>query len=142
MNYSTGNKVYDIFAVFGRSDGRFPQYNKYASQLDRWQEPGDISENPENVFQNTSFSSANSTRNLHDGEYARLRDLTFGYNLVLKFVAQLGLNSINLYLKGTNILTYVADEDLEHDPEVGADGLILLNAPALKSYVFGLNVSF
>lgn len=142
LYYSRGNKIYDVFALYGRSDGRFPVYNKYASQLDRWQQPGDISENPRNVFQNSSFSSANSTRNLHDGEFARLRDLTFGYNFPVELISGVGLSGLNFYLKGTNILTYVADDDLEHDPEVGADALVLLNAPPLKTYVFGVNISF
>lgn len=142
FNYSGGNKIYDVFALYGRSDGRFPVYNKYASQLDRWQEPGDISENPKNVFQNTSFSSANSTRNLHDGDFVRLRDLTLGYKLPSELISQIGLSNINLYLKGTNLWTYVADEDLEHDPELGSNGLLLLSAPPLKSYVIGANISF
>jgi len=142
FNYSGGNKVYDVFALYGRSDGRFPVYNKYASQLDRWQEPGDISDNPRNVFQNTTFSSANSTRNLHDADYIRLRDLTFGYNFPSKFISGLGLTNINLYLKGTNIWTYVSDDDLEHDPELFGSGLLLLDAPPAKSYVFGVNISF
>jgi len=142
LYYSTGNKIYDVFALYGRSDGRFPVYNKYASQMDRWQQPGDISDNPRNVFQNNTFSSANSTRNLHDGEFLRLRDLTLGYSFPTDLISGIGLAGLNVYLKGTNILTYVKDKDLEHDPEVGADGLVLLNAPALKSYVIGFNVSF
>lgn len=142
LYYSTGNKVYDTFALFGRSDGGFPFYNKYTSQLDRWQAPGDISENPRNDLFNGSFSSENSTRNLHDGEFMRLRDLTFGYNFLPEFISVIGLSNLHIYLKGTNIFTYVADDGLEHDPEVGADGLTLFNAPALKSYVFGINLSF
>lgn len=142
LYYSKGNKIYDAFALYGRSDGRFPVYNKYASQMDRWQQPGDISDNPRNVFQNTSFSSANSTRNLHDGEFLRLRDLTFGYNVPSELLSGIGISGLHLYLKGTNIFTHVADENLEHDPEISADAVILLNAPPLKSYLFGMNFTF
>lgn len=142
LYYSTGNKIYDVFAIYGRSDGRFPVYTKYASQMDRWQQPGDISENPRNVFQNTSFSSANSTRNLHSGEFLRVRDLTLGYNFPAALVSKVKLKSVNLYVRGTNLFTYVADDRLEHDPEISADALILLNAAPLKSVVGGINISF
>ncbi len=141
--YSTGNKIYDTFGDAFRSDGQnIFGFNDYASQLDRWQQPGDIAKNPQVILNNTSGSRANSTRYLHDGEFLRLRDVTIGYQLPEKLMSKIPLTSVSFYVKGTNLLTYVADKDLEHDPETSANGFILLNAPPLKTLIFGAYATF
>ncbi len=144
LYYSTGNNVYDSYGYFTKSDGQFnfTVSNGYADLYDRWQQPGDMSENPRNVFGNTSNSNNNSTRRMYSGEYLRLRDLTLGYNLPVSLISKIGLSSANIYLKGNNVWTYVADEDLEFDPEVGSDGELNLNAPPVRTYALGLVVSF
>ncbi|WP_026135623.1 SusC/RagA family TonB-linked outer membrane protein [Nafulsella turpanensis] len=143
LYYSTGNMVYDSWASYTRSDGRsLLTANQYASQLDRWQKPGDIAENPVNVYRNTSQSNATSTRRLYDGEYLRLRDVTFGYILPESLTSPIGLGSAHIYVKGTNVWTWVKDERLEFDPEVPSDSFLDLNAPPLKTYSLGLSVTF
>ena len=144
LYYSTGNNLYDNYAFWTLSDGlyNFTYSNGYARLYDRWQQPGDVSENPQNVFNNTSRSSSTSTRRLYSGEYLRLRDLTLGYNLPDNLISRIGLSAVNIYLKGNNIWTYTPDENLEFDPETGADGFLSLNAPPIKTYALGLIVSF
>ena len=144
LYYSTGNNLYDNYAFWTLSDGlyNFTYSNGYARLYDRWQQPGDVSENPQNVFNNTSRSSSTSTRRLYSGEYLRLRDLTLGYNLPDNLISRIGLGAVNIYLKGNNIWTYTPDENLEFDPETGADGFLSLNAPPIKTYALGLIVSF
>ena len=144
LYYSTGNNLYDNYAFYTLSDGlyNFTYSNGYARLYDRWQQPGDESENPQNIYNNTSQSSSHSTRRLYNGEYLRLRDVTLGYNLPASLLAKIGLSAVNVYLKGNNIWTYVPDERLEFDPEAGADGFLSLNAPPIKTYALGLIVSF
>ncbi len=143
LYYSAGNYLYDSWGGYTMSDGRFNfnVSNGYASLYNRWQQPGDISENPKNVLGNTSLSASNSTRRLYNGDFLRLRDLTLGYNLPTALVSRIGLSGVNLYLKGNNIWTYVFDDKLEFDPEVKPDGFLDLNAPPLKSYAVGLVVN-
>ncbi|MEN7549363.1 TonB-dependent receptor [Rapidithrix thailandica] len=144
LYYSTGNKVYDSWAGYTMSDGQFTYHvsTGYASQYDRWQEPGDIAPNPKNVFYNDSRSNSTSTRRLYDGTFWRLKDLTLGYNLPNTLVSSIGLTNLSVYLKGTNIWTKVKDDRLEFDPEVKASGLLELMGPPLKSYSIGLSVNF
>lgn len=144
MYYSTGNSVYDSWAYYTQSDGRF-SFNvatAYARQYDRWQQPGDVAPNPQNIYGNTSSSNSGSTRRLYDDTYWRLRDVTLGYNLPKELVSKAKLSGVNVYVRGTNMWTKVKDPLLEFDPEIKADGFIDLNAPPLKSVVFGLRVDF
>lgn len=143
LYYSTGNKVYDQWASYTQSDGRYTYtYNGYARQYDRWQQPGDISENPKNVYGNTSLSANASTRRLYDGEYLRLRDVTIGYNFPRALLSSLRLTNLGVYVRGTNLWTKTTDENLEFDPEVKPDGELDLTAPPLKSVVFGIKLDF
>lgn len=143
LYHSSGNKVYDTWAQYTQSDGRFTYtYNGYARQYDRWKKPGDISPNPKNVWNNTSNSNANSTRRLYDGSFMRLRDVTIGYNLPKSLVSQLKLTNLGVYVRGNNLWTKTKDKNLEFDPEVKADGYLDLNAPPLKSITLGIKVDF
>ncbi|MGK7388699.1 MAG: SusC/RagA family TonB-linked outer membrane protein [Candidatus Cyclobacteriaceae bacterium M2_1C_046] len=143
LYYSAGNQVYDSWAYYQQSDGQFTYlFGGYASLMDRWQEPGDIAQNPRNVYGNPSLSNSTSTRRLYDGTFARLRDLTLGYNLPASLTGNIGLEKVNIYVKGTNVWTWVKDEDLEFDPEVNADGFISVTAPPLKVWSIGINANF
>ncbi|SDL05142.1 TonB-linked outer membrane protein, SusC/RagA family [Catalinimonas alkaloidigena] len=152
LYYSTGNSVYDTWAGYTLSDGQYTYTiaNGYARLYDRWQKPGDISPNPKNIYGNTTRSNSNSTRRLYSDEYLRLRDLTIGYNLPASLLSKVGFSAANIYLKGNNIWTWVADKNLEFDPEVStsegltgsARGTLNLTAAPIKTYSLGLTVSF
>lgn len=143
LYFSGGNKVYDQWAGYTQSDGRYTYtYNGYARQYDRWQKAGDVSENPKNVYGNTSNSNAASTRRLYDGDYMRLRDLTIGYNFPKKLISSFKLTNLGIYVRGTNLWTHTADSNLEFDPEVKPDGELDLTAPPLKSVVLGIKLDF
>lgn len=144
LYYSTGNNVYDNWAHYTLSDGRFNfgTSNGYATLYDRWQQPGDITDTPKNVYGNTSGSASASTRRLYDGEYLRLRDVTLGYNLPATLISKLGLSNVNLYVKGNNLWTWVKDDRLQFDPEVQSTGLLSITAAPLKTIAVGINASF
>ncbi len=141
--YSGGNHILDRFAYHLRSDGRFNYTlsNGYADLLNRWQKPGDIAENPKNVYLNSSNSFQFSTRNLYKGDFMRLRDVTIGYKLPAGVLKTLHVSAANIYLRGNNIWTQAA-KGLPFDPETDASGLLSLIAQPIKTYVAGINFSF
>jgi TonB-dependent starch-binding outer membrane protein SusC len=142
LYFSGGNKVYDTWGGYTQSDGRFTfgVANGYATQYDRWKQPGDLAKNPRNVYGNTSTSASNSTRRLYDGDFLRLRNVTIGYNFPKTLLSAIHLTSANIYVMGTNLWTKTYDKNLEFDPEVKADGFLDLNAPPVTTMVFGLRL--
>ncbi|TRZ41287.1 TonB-dependent receptor [Robertkochia solimangrovi] len=146
VNY--GNKVYDYWGRYVNSDGS-AQLNDRGNMTrniyeNRWQEPGDITDVPKMVYGNTQsgLSSQHSTRFLYDGTYLRLRDVTLAYTLPQPILDKIGFSNIRLYLKGTNMLTWVKDKDIELDPEVGINGQSDLRIPISKQFLLGLDFSF
>lgn len=144
LYYSFGNKVYDGWATYMTSDGRFGYgYGSYASQYDRWQEPGDNALNPKPIYgSNTRFTTNTSTRRLYDGDYLRLKNLNIGYNVPAKYLETVGVKSATLYFLGQNLWTHTFDDLLTYDPEVRSDGQLDLQAAPIKSVTVGIRANF
>jgi hypothetical protein len=110
--------------------------------------PDPTSNNP---FRNES--SGTSTRYLQKGDYIRLRNLQIGYTLPSKFLENVPISFLRMYVSGTNIWTYTPW--YKGDPEVGIPsgettgtrgiipGEFSLNSyPTLSSYMLGVDIKF
>ena len=112
--------------------------------MERWQKPGDITDVPKMRWSSsaTLTGSATSTRFLYDGDYVRLRDLVVGFNIPKDATERLGFYSIKISAKGTNIWTWVKDDDVSFDQEVGFGGGWNIYTQIIKYISLGLNLKF
>ncbi len=131
--YNDGNTV---------EDGANPYRNQSKAALNRWQKPGDIAVNPKPVLNNPLNPQVNlSTRNLYDGDYVRLQNLTIGYNFPKEIYSRLNLKGIRLYAQGNNLGIWTKYN--ERDPStVSVFGLSHVIYPAAKTYSLGANIIF
>jgi len=139
--YSYGNLVRDQWILY-MVDGYDVTANKYAINLKRWQKPGDITNVPRYEFSSSNNSSQFSTRFLYKGDFVKLRNLTIGYNANNRLISRLGLNSLRLYVRGTNLWLKTYDDELTIDPEQGINGGSNFNPFYPKSMTVGLNIGF
>jgi len=139
-----GNKIYEQYAqhYFRTNNFTLGSYNGVTELLDRWQQPGDITDVPKLDYAGSDNFHRTSSRHLYDGDYIRLRDVTIGYEVPRSALENVGIESVTLTLKGTNLYTWVKDSGLKLDPEVQATGYTTLTTPPVKSVVFGINVNF
>jgi TonB-linked SusC/RagA family outer membrane protein len=142
LYYNFGNYIQDTWARYTQSDGYDPVDNRVASQLQRWQKPGDITNVPKYVYNNGSNSSRASTRFLYKGDYMRLRELTLAYNFRPALLQKIKLSSLKIYLRGTNLATWVRDKNLPYDPEQSVTSQSNFDVYMPKTYTVGLNVGF
>jgi len=144
--FSGGNKIFERWNWYSQQTGLLSTYyyQGAASLMDRWQKPGDITNVPRMRYSTSTSStgSGTSTRFLYDGDYVRLRDLVVGYNVNSDAVERLGFDSIQFNVKGTNLWTWVKDDELQTDPEVRFSGSWEIYTPILKSISVGLNLKF
>jgi hypothetical protein len=143
LYYAGGHKVFEDFSFSTHYTGyySFLLYNGVDELMDRWQNPGDITNVPK-VWFGANDDSRESTRFLFEGDYLRVKDLVFGYNIPKELTGKIGFDGIGLSLRGTNLFTMVKDSGLKYDPEVRADGMTRLTTPPVKSIVFGVNLNF
>ena len=133
--------MYDTWSGFYVGSGSGATYNKVARQLNRWTKPGDITDIPRYVYNgNRNFQSA-STFNLAQGDYIRVRDLQVGYDLPKRDVEKVKMSAIRVYVRGSNLITWVKDKRLAFDPEQGVSATTNLNVFIPKTVTFGINVT-
>ncbi len=134
-----GAQIYNSGGLFQSSGFAGGNDNQSIDQLDRWQQPGDITDVPR---ADLSGDAVESTRYLQDADFIRLRNLTIGYN----FKDLWSIDMIRVYFSGLNLLT-ITDYD-GWDPEATRDdlpgtfarGYEFYSAPPAKVYTLGINV--
>jgi len=115
--------------------------NKARALLERWQKPGDVTQVPKPVLNNDSNGAAfGSTRWVTRGDYIRLKDLTFSYDIPEKVLSKINISSLQLFVRGTNLWTRTISPMI--DPETDKGGISYSNQPNIRTMTFGLNAGF
>ena len=142
-----GAQIYNGGGIYQSANADFFD-NQTRDQLNRWQQPGDIT----NVPQARLFGGNGtqlSSRYLEDADFVRLRNLTLGYTLPEKVTESLGLTRIRVYFTGVNLLTITDFKGW--DPESTWDqlqgnslfsGISFYSPPQARTLTFGFNVDF
>lgn len=146
-----GNEVYNQAGVYMSANGDWVD-NQTKDQMNRWQNPGDITDIPQARFGESNGTRA-SSRWIYDGSYLRFKDLTLGYTLPKALTMKAGFEKVRVYVSGVNIMTWTNFPLF--DPEVTApgtnrtttsenvqQGIWYYSTPQAKSFLFGINVTF
>ncbi|WP_299437941.1 TonB-dependent receptor [uncultured Aquimarina sp.] len=142
-----GASIFDQAGKFSSGNGKFLD-NQTSDQLDRWQNPGDITNVPQARLSQEN-GQADSTRYLEEADFIRLRNITLGYTINPTFSKKFFLEKVRFYFSGINLLTITDYEG--YDPESTADfngnsgvrtGASFYSAPPAKTYTLGLNIEF
>ncbi len=120
---------------FDESNGRFMSYNQSNRLLERWKEPGDITDIPRHG-EYTEFDS----KLLEDASFIRLKNLTLGWSMPRNLLDRIGfISGIRFFLQGQNLLTFTKFTGL--DPE-GVGSIYAAEYPMSRQYTFGLDITF
>jgi len=154
FTFSHGAKIYDSSAK--RQMGLASDWNFRTDIFDRWREPGDIAKYPRMSREGSTYGKDgeqwfNSTMWLFNGDYLRLKNLTFSYDIPQDLISRAGISSMRVFLVGTNLLTFTkypgADPEVARDHDDARDrnmsaNVSFLTPPQEKVFTLGLNVSF
>lgn len=120
---------------FDESNGRFATYNQSRRLLDRWKEPGDITDIPRHGVY-TEFDS----RLLEDASFLRLKNAMIAYSLPKELLAKTRvIRGIRVFAQGQNLLTFTKFSGL--DPE-GTSNVYAAQYPMSRQFTFGLDLTF
>ena len=120
---------------FDESNGRFATYNQSRRLLDRWKNPGDITDIPRHG-EYTEFDS----RLLEDASFIRLKNLMLGYALPSDLLKKTGfIRGLRVYAQAQNLFTFTKFSGL--DPE-GTSNLYAAQYPMSRQFTFGLDLMF
>ncbi len=115
------------------------RYNATVEALRRWQKPGDVtdvrsySQSPLAFF--SQITARTSTRAVSLATYARLQNLSFGYQLPQQVLSKLRVANIRVYVQGQNLFTISSYKNT--DPE----NLSSTRMPPLRYYTAGFQIT-
>ncbi len=145
FQYSYGNDIFNGTRVYLES--MKGSDNQFATVLDRWREPGDITNVPRATNSDRNENNRHSSRFVEDGSYLKLKNLRLSYNLPQNLITRLGLTRMEIYLVGQNLWTLTDYTGM--DPEVnyaGQDvtrlGTDFFTYPQSKSLSLGFSMNF
>lgn len=145
FQFSYGNEQLNLTRFFLEHGGT-RSTNFLDTQLDRWQNVGDITNIPKMNATNYA-SDLRSSRFVEDASYLRLKTLSFGYTIPKDVVDKIGMSSVRLYVSGQNVLTFTKYSGL--DPELTGTaattltkGVEFFTPPSPRVFTVGFNVSF
>jgi len=150
-----GNKVFNYTRCVMDSDGAYTDYNQMSHNNGlgwvRWDKDDestwDIATHPRLVLNGNKNSCKPSSRQLEDGSFFRLRNVTLSYNLPENIIKHVGMSSTRVFLSADNLLTLSKFSGM--DPEVRLEatewslaGSYSNNYPVPMSVSLGLEVKF
>lgn len=130
--FNEGNQEYFDLGETLNGDGQNFPANQWAIALNRWQQPGDITDVPR-VRLNNPNGGLESTRFLYDASYVRLQNVSLGYSLPQRITNDLGMSTISFKLSGQNLWTLTDFPGFDPTSEA---------YPLPRTLTFGVNLSF
>ncbi|MCA0428206.1 MAG: SusC/RagA family TonB-linked outer membrane protein [Bacteroidetes bacterium] len=158
--FSIGSNIYESSQK--RQSTLITDWNMDERVYDRWRTPGDVAKYPRLTKSYTTYGLpdewSNTTLWLKDGSYARLRNVTLGYNLPNAVCKKMNITSLRIAAIAANIFTITKydglDPELGRDAEgggqgalnnarnMGAQNITYLTPPQEKSYSLQVNIEF
>jgi len=151
--FTIGGNIYDSSSK--RQLGVVTDWNMRTDLFDRWRQAGDEATYPRLTRDTETYGSGtpwiNTDQWLHDGTYARLRNVRIGYNMPKELLKKWHMNSMRISLIGTNLLTFTKYIGL--DPEIARDfenstdrnmspNITFLTPPQEKTFNLGIDIGF
>jgi len=139
--YSLGGYAYD--GAYATLMGNVtPGNNNWSTDiLNRWQNPGDITDVPRLSSGYDLNVNSGSTRFLTKSDFLALNNLRIGYTLPGKFVQKAGMSSCSIFLSGDNLFLLSARDGFNPSTnEAGASDMYRYSP--LSTYTVGLRVKF
>lgn len=155
LQYSFGAKLYTAWkasaAGIGNQGGHPNGYNILKEEWDnRWTESNTSGTAPRAVANGAAYENNvlnYTTRYLEKADFLKVRNISLGYTLPQNITSQLGISRLRFYATVHNLWTFTGYDGF--DPEVtlfpnrsNYRGYDSGSVPQLRSFVFGLNLSF
>lgn len=150
FQFQGGNKAFNQdFYNFYRAGSTAD--NQLVSQLDRWQQPGDITNVPRSFAGGSIdgfdqvFGTFGTTQFMSDASYLRLKQITLSYSLPTSITSKASLSKVNVFVQGLNLWTYTKFAGI--DPEVVSNnnvgGVTTYGVyPVGKQFTAGITLGF
>jgi len=150
LQWSYGNDIYNANRLMFEGNANGLSYgndlNQFASYNDRWTPDNPTNKNYRAGGQGSILGMYNS-RVVEDGSFLRLKTLSFGYSIPVRYIKNLHLSQLNFNVEAQNLLTFTKytgpdPEVSTRTPTVLTPGFDFSAYPRARTIVFGVNATF
>lgn len=143
IQFSYGNDIFNATRIF--IEAMKGPDNQSIAILDRWRQPGDVTDIPRASENDPNANNRISSRFVEDGSYARLKNLTFSYNVKRQWVQRIGIQSARIFFTGANLITVTNYSGMDPEVNYRGDSNLLRSTdfftyPQARTYTFGINL--
>ncbi|MFD3001151.1 SusC/RagA family TonB-linked outer membrane protein [Pontibacter toksunensis] len=138
VTFQTGGKFYDSNYANLMHRGSYGTHFS-VDILDRWQQPGDITNVPR-LQTGVAGQDGASNRWLFDASYLTVKNINFGYTIPASLTNKIGVSSLRAFTAMDNALILTKNEGM--DPQRSFDGTSDYTYPIFRTVTFGLNANF
>ncbi len=142
---TAGNKLMNLTRLSGTMNSNLG--TNYLTEAADFYSPSNLDASLPRPSTYDNINNAISTRNIEDGSYLRIQNVTLGYSLPSDMISKLKLSRLRLYASGQNLFTFT--KYTGYDPEVGSfnqdallSGVDNGRYPTPRQITFGFNVEF
>jgi TonB-linked SusC/RagA family outer membrane protein len=105
LQFTRGHMIFNGISLFALDAG-YNYDNKFRRGLNRWQQPGDITDEPRASFDGLSGGVETSSRFFEDGSYIRLQEVTLSYQLPARLAGAFRMADARVFVSGRNLHTW------------------------------------
>lgn len=131
FEYKAGHKI-PSFNTFRTLDSR----NRHVNDLNRWRQPGDVTNIPAASTMNSAYSKYMYDVALEKGNYLRCSFLSLGYNFDSRLLSKIGFSNARLSFTAKDLFTLSRYRGI--DPALMGS----LGYPNSRQYTVSLNIGF
>ena len=123
------------------------RHNRLTEQVDNFWTPS----NPDGIYALYHANPAINPFRYENRSFVRLQDITLSYDLPATWMKKIGMDGINLYVSGKNLLTFTSWNGWDPEPDMTYQDINGQNRrtgsryedrPIMKSVTFGININF
>ena len=123
------------------------RHNRLTEQVDNFWTPS----NPDGIYALYHANPAINPFRYENRSFVRLQDITLSYDLPAAWMKKIGMDGINLYVSGKNLLTFTGWNGWDPEPDMTYQDINGQNRrtgsryedrPIMKSVTFGININF
>lgn len=143
LQYSYGNDIYNAARRY--IENLKGGDNQLAVIVDRWRQPGDVTEIPRATSSDPNLNNRHSSRFVENGSYLRIKNMKLGYHFPQRILDKVRISKLEIYCTGQNLMTFTGYSGM--DPEVNYAGQSttrigtdFFTYPQARSITFGINL--
>lgn len=146
LQYSYGNDIFNGNRIYIES--LKGSDNQTTAVLNRWMQPGDITNIPRATNLDPNGNNRLSSRFIEDGSFLKVKTITLSYDFSSTMLKRVKLSGLKLYCTLQNLYTFTNYSGMDPDVNYAGDsnnlilGTDFFTYPQARMVTFGLNANF